>query len=121
MVQYRLTASAQSDIVDILVWSQERFGEVARKRYEALIVAALRDIATRPDRPGSVERPELGSAVRSWHLRLSRERVSDEIGVVRHPRHFLIYRLQSDVIVVGRVLHDAMELARHLDPLASWE
>jgi len=121
MARYRLSAAAQSDILDILAWSQVQFGERARRRYEALIVAALRDIATQPDRPGSLERPELGAAVRSWHLRLSREHGRTELGIVRHPRHFLVYRLQSDVIVIGRVLHEAMELARHLDPQTSWE
>jgi toxin ParE1/3/4 len=121
MVRYRLSAAAQSDILDILAWLQAQFGEGARRRYEALIVAALRDIATQPERPGSLERPELGTAVRSWHLRLSQEHARTEPGIVRHPRHFLVYRLQSGVIVIGRVLHEAMELARHLDPQTSWE
>lgn len=121
MVRYRLSEAAQSDILDILAWSQEQFGDGARTRYEVLIVAALRDVAAQPDRPGSIERPELGAAVRSWHLRLSRERARTENGVVRHPRHFLIYRPEPGQVVIGRVLHDAMELARHLDPERSWE
>jgi len=121
MTQYRLSASAQSDILDILAWSQEQFGDEARIRYEALIVAALRDVAAEPDRPGSIERPELGAAVRSWHLRLSRERARTTTGIVGHPRHFLIYREEHDVVVVGRILHDAMELSHHLDPVSSWE
>lgn len=121
MIRYRLSVAAQSDILGILAWSHEQFGDEARKRYEALIVAALRDVAAQPDRPGSIERPELGVAVRSWHLRLSRERAGTEDGIVRHPRHFLIYRLESDMVVVGRVLHDAMELARHLDSKSSWK
>jgi plasmid stabilization system protein ParE len=29
--------------------------------------------------------------------------------------------MEPDLIVVGRVLHDAMELARHLDPDAARE
>jgi toxin ParE1/3/4 len=33
----------------------------------------------------------------------------------RRPRHFLIYRLDGDIVVIGRVLHDAMELARHME------
>ena len=121
MFRYRLSHSAQSDILDILAWSQEQFGESARTRYEALIVAALRDIAMQPDRPGSIERPELGAGIRSWHLRLSRERARTETGVVRQPRHFLIYRPEPDLVVIGRVLHDAMELARHLNPETSWQ
>lgn len=115
MARYRLSAAAQTDLVDILARTHENFGDAARKRYEALVVTALRDIASRPDRPGSIERPELGKGVRSWHLKLSRERARTHAGIVRRPRHLLIYRTEADVIVVGRVLHDAMELAKHLD------
>ena len=120
-MRYRLSAAAQADIIDILTWTHGYFGDAARKRYEALIIAALRDIASEPGRIGSLERPELGEGVRSWHLSLSRERIRDSVGVVRRPRHFLIYRTERDMVVVGRILHDAMELARHLDADAPWE
>jgi toxin ParE1/3/4 len=121
MAQYRLSAAAQSDLIDILAWTDEHFGAAARERYEALLVTALRDVSSQPNRPGSLERPELGKGVRSWHLRLSRDRARTKTGIVRQPRHFLIYRVESGVIIVARVLHDAMELARHLDPNQSWE
>ncbi|MFZ2649701.1 MAG: type II toxin-antitoxin system RelE/ParE family toxin [Burkholderiaceae bacterium] len=116
-----MSDAAQADVIDILAWTQAQFGEAARLRYESLIVAAFRDVATQPDRPGSIERPELGAGVRTWHLRLSRDHVGTGAGVVRRPRHFLIYRLEPALLVVGRVLHDAMELARHSDPETSWE
>lgn len=121
MLRYRLSQAAQEDLLTILAWTHEQFGEAARRRYESLIVAALRDVATQPDRPGSLARPELGEGVRSWHLRLSRGHVEGGADVVRRPRHFLVYRAEAARVVVGRVLHDAMELARHLDPDASWE
>jgi toxin ParE1/3/4 len=121
MFRYRLSEAAQGDILNILAWTHEQFGEAARLRYESLLVAALRDVAKQPDRPGSLARPELGAGVRSWHLRLSRDRVKSSLGAVRRPRHFLVYRSEPGLIVVGRVLHDAMELARHLDPDTSWE
>jgi toxin ParE1/3/4 len=116
MVRYRLSDAAQGDIVDILAWTHEQFGEAARRRYESLIVASLRDIASQPDRPGSLARPELGAGVRSWHLRLSRRHLPPGVGPVLRPRHFIVYRVEPGLIVVGRVLHDAMELARHLGP-----
>ena len=119
--RYRLSASAQADVVEILAWSQAQFGEGARLRYEALLATALRDIAEQPDRAGSLARPELGAGVRSWHLRLSRTRSTGTPGAVHRPRHFLVYRLDGDLLVVGRVLHDAMELVRHLGPEQSWE
>ena len=121
MLRYRLSDAAQADVINILAWTHKEFGEAARLRYESLIIAALRDMATHPDRPGSIARPELGAGVRSWHLRLSRNHAATGAEVVRRPRHFLIYRLEPALLVVGRVLHDAMELARHLDPDTPWE
>ena len=49
MQPYRLTASAQADLIDIFAWTHENFGEQARLRYEALIVTGPRDIAADPD------------------------------------------------------------------------
>jgi toxin ParE1/3/4 len=121
MVGYRLSGPAKADIVKILAWSERQFGEVARVRYAALIRAALRDISGQPDRVGSILRPELGEGVRSWHLSLSREHARSVTGIVRRPRHFLIYRMDGGLVVVGRVLHDAMELAHQLDAGRSWE
>ena len=121
MLRYRLSEAAQVDVIDILAWTHEQFGEAARLRYESLIVAALRDVAVQHDRPGSIARPELGAGVRSWHLRLSRGHVAAGGGIVHRPRHFLVYRVEPSLLVVGRVLHDAMELARHLEPDVSWD
>ena len=54
MFLYRLSEAAQDDVLGILAWTHEQFGEAARLRYEHLIVAALRDLASQPDRPGRV-------------------------------------------------------------------
>lgn len=45
MAHYRLTDSAQTDIVAILAWSHEQFGREARTCYEALIATVIRDSA----------------------------------------------------------------------------
>jgi len=119
MARYRLTHSAQADIVSILTWTHDQFGEEARKRYEALIATAIKDAATRRGEVGQTVRPELGEGVFSWHLVQSRTRSPG--GTVHRPRHFLICRRDGDVLLVGRVLHDAMELRRHLDPQQPWE
>jgi toxin ParE1/3/4 len=87
MLRYRLSDAAQADVMNVLAWTQEQFGEDARLRYEStprptayvvrppwglrklraavrflksLIVAALRDVARQPGRSGSIERPKLG-------------------------------------------------------------
>ncbi|HWJ39097.1 MAG TPA: type II toxin-antitoxin system RelE/ParE family toxin [Sphingomicrobium sp.] len=122
MRRYRLSAAAQADIVDILARTEERFGEAARVRYETLIVAAIRDIAENPDRPGAPVRPELGVGARSWHFRLSRSRAREESGPVRRPRHLIVFRIGGGGIVeIGRVLHDAMELERHRPTARDWD
>ncbi len=78
-------------------------------------MTALTDLSIDPAKPGSVARPELGDGVRTWHLLLSRDRARDAGAAVLRPRHFLVYRpVDANLIVIGRVLHDAMELERHL-------
>ncbi|MDX8524533.1 type II toxin-antitoxin system RelE/ParE family toxin [Mesorhizobium sp. MSK_1335] len=114
MVLYRLSAAAKEDIVQILAHAEVNFGEIARSRYERLLIAALRDIATDPERLGSIARTELGNKIPSHHLRYSRDRARTEHGIVVRPRHFLLYRMTPEVTGIGRVLHDAMELQRHL-------
>lgn len=113
MVAYRLSFAAQADIVEILAWSHEQFGEEARRRYEGLLAAAMRDAASSADNDASVARPEGGPGVFSWHLSRSRTRSSG--GPVHRPRHFLVCRRDGDLLVIGRVLHDAMDTPRHLD------
>lgn len=64
---------------------------------------------------GSRLHGEVGADTRSYHLSHSRLRVPDGTGVVGRPRHVVFYRLVGeDVLVVGRILHDAMEPGRHL-------
>lgn len=119
MADYRLTRAAQADIVGILARSHEQFGDEARTRYEALIATAIRDAASQAPGPGRTPRPELGEGVFSWHLAQSRAQAAS--GRVGRPRHFLICRRDGDTLVIGRVLHDAMDLKRHVNPTDTWE
>jgi toxin ParE1/3/4 len=115
--RYRLVLSplAASDIRVALIWSQERFGGRAAARYRDLLKQAIGDIAADPERPGSRERPDLASGIRTYHLAYSRDAARTGLGVVKKPRHFLVYRRRGDdVIDVVRVLHDARDLERHL-------
>ena len=117
ITRYRITEAAQQDIIEILTWTHAQFGVQARERYEALIAAGIRD-ASAPGSSGT-PRPDLGPGVLSWHLRRSRHNTTGD--AVQRPRHFLIYRMDDDTVVIGRVLHDAMELRRHVEPGAAWQ
>ena len=113
----RLSAAAEADIISMLAWTEDRFGHAACRRYQTLLITALRDVASDPGRLGSAARPELGPAVRSYHLRYSRERAGTLERIVRTPCHLLLYRtIVPGIIGVGRILHDAMELERHMPP-----
>jgi toxin ParE1/3/4 len=110
---YRLSRQAEGDIVLILARSERQFGPEARDRYQALIGQALRAVAMDAACCGSQLRPELGDCVRTDHLR--HVRGGRAARRVTNPRHLLLCRsIQPGVIGIGRVLHDAMELSRHL-------
>lgn len=115
MPKYRLSSLAEQDLEAILAWSHELFGEQGRLRYEALLVQAILDVASTPRRPGCRPRPELAAGALTCHLLNSRDHVPKAKGRVRKPRHFLLARLAADgALEIGRVLHDSMDLERHL-------
>jgi len=117
MARVRLSPEAEQDIEAILAWTHGQFGEQVRLRYEELLVRAILDVADDPVGLGVVERPELAKGAKTYHLRHSRDYVRRSVGRIRKPRHLLLYRLASNgCLEIGRVLHDSMDLVRHLPP-----
>ncbi len=115
MPRYRLSPRAEADLESILAWTHENFGERGRLRYEALLVRAVLDVAHDPQRPGCHSRPELAAGAMTYHLLHSRDHVPQSTGRVKRPRHFLLVRMAADgCLEIGRVLHDSMDLERHL-------
>lgn len=114
MPNFILSPAAEEDIVSILAWSHREFGEQARFRYEALLVQAMIDIAAAPERLGVIRRDELREGAFTYHLWHSRLHVGESIGQVSRPRHFLLFRRAVGGIEIGRVLHDSVDLQRHL-------
>ena len=115
MAVLRLARRADADIDELLDWSERRFGTAARDRYGALIETALRDIADDPECRGSRSRTELGLGLRSYHLRRSLIRAKRRGGDVGRSRHVIFYRvISSELVHVERVLHDAMDVERHI-------
>ncbi len=94
-----------------------RISPAAEQDIEALLVQGILDLADDPSRAGSLERSELAKGAKTYHLRHSRDHVGRTIGRIRKPRHFLLYRMAADgCLEIGRVLHDSMDLVRHLPP-----
>jgi len=113
MARFRLSSLARGDLTHILAVSAERWGIEGRRRYAALLTAAMRKVAAQPDGVATRDRSELSRGVRSLHLRHAR--VGDGETGVRQPVHVLFYRVvRPGVVEIVRVLHERMEPSRHL-------
>ena len=70
----------------------------------------MRDLAGGPDAPGAKLRTDLDGEYFARHISLR----------FRHGRHLFVYRVGQQyavpTILVVRILHDAMDIARHLPP-----
>jgi toxin ParE1/3/4 len=114
MARFRLARPAQIDLANILATSAVRWGAEGRQRYATLLAEAMRQVAAAPGGPLTRKRPELRSAIRSFHVRYTPR--SDAGANVRRPVHVLYYRVAEEgVIEIVRVLHERMEPRRHLD------
>jgi toxin ParE1/3/4 len=93
------------DLRDIAAWTRRHFGAQQAARYGELLRSAIRSLEDGPDRLGSVSREETAPGLRTLHIAQGR----------RRGRHLLAYRAEKHgLIVIHRILHDAMDLRRHL-------
>ena len=101
----RLGAAAELDFANILRWTTENFGAKQSRIYRDTIVRAIAALADGPDVAGSRARDEIMPGLRTLH-------------VARHGRrgrHLVMYRATAErTIEVVRILHDRMDLQRHI-------
>ena len=103
--QVRLSAEALNDFRLIVTYSADKFGRVKAAAYSGLLREALASLEQGPNVPGSAARDEILPDLRSLHVSRKGRRGS----------HFILYRaVVPGVIEVLRLLHDAMDLRRHL-------
>jgi toxin ParE1/3/4 len=113
MGRYRLSRHARADLARILATSVQRWGKEGRRRYAALLAAAMRQAASDPDGRMTHDRSELLQGLRSLHLR--HVWIDSPPERVKGPVHCLYYRpVESDPIEIIRVLHERMEPSLHL-------
>ena len=105
--------AAQTDLDDILEWTTHAFGAAGRKRYEALIQAALNDLLCDPGRIGVRQRNDIGTGICAYHLSNSRKRAKTALQVGK-PRHLVFFQVKGYVVQILRLLHDSMDFARHV-------
>jgi toxin ParE1/3/4 len=100
-----LSAAAELDFANILKWTAQNFGAQQAQTYKGVLVQAINELANGPDVAGSKGRHEIMRGLRTLH-------------VARHGRrasHFLMYRATAGrTIEIMRILHDKMDLQRHV-------
>jgi toxin ParE1/3/4 len=102
--EVRLAEVAERDFRSILAWSVERFGAAQARRYRDMLVGALASLTGGPVALNSKAREDIAPGLRSLH-------------VGGRGRHVLFFRPSGDnVITVLRILHHAMDVARHIPP-----
>lgn len=106
----RLTRAAEADFEDILIWTVERFGARQARTYATTLTRAISALTSGPTVTGVRAREDLGPGVATLHVARGR----------RKGRHLIVFRVRIErdeyFIDVLRVLHDTMDLLRHLDP-----
>jgi toxin ParE1/3/4 len=103
----RLADQAAQDVEDILDWTVLQFGAKQLEIYTDAINDALEVLNEGPTAVGVRWHPELGEAVAALHV--ARQG--------RKGRHLLVFRVSAPerVVEVLRILHDSMDLSRHLN------
>ena len=101
----RLGRRAELDYVDALDWTAKSFGKSQAATYAETISQALQALKDGPEIPGSKRRDEIHPGI--WALHIARSG--------RKGRHFIVFRVSEErAIDVLRLLHDSMDLTRHL-------
>jgi toxin ParE1/3/4 len=101
----RLAKQAELDFFDIANWTVENFGVQQAEAYAQTLSLAIEALHDGPEVLGVTVRDDLGLGVRTLHV--ARQG--------RKGRHFVVFRAAPEqTIEVLRLLHDSMDLARHL-------
>ena len=104
----RLGQQAEQDYVQILQWTVKTFGEGQASTYAETIALAIEALEGGPDIWGVRVREDIQPGIRT--LRVARQG--------RAGRHFVVFRAAGSDIDVLRLIHDSMDLPRHL-PVAN--
>ena len=102
----RLAAAAERDFQGILAWTAEQFGEHQVGVYAGTIIASLEALASGPDAARAKPRSEILPDLYSLHIARGG----------RKGRHLVLFRVDRTRMIVDvlRLLHDSMDIARHL-------
>jgi toxin ParE1/3/4 len=118
--RFSLSGPAEADFAAILERSYELGGKTGRERYEALMLSVFRKIAADPFLPGSRPSDDVHPTLRRYHAAGAKRDAASHSARVRKPRHLIFYMVDEVAhrVIIHRILHDAMDIHRHLSSLA---
>ncbi|MEL5849212.1 MAG: type II toxin-antitoxin system RelE/ParE family toxin [Candidatus Igneacidithiobacillus chanchocoensis] len=96
MAEFRLTPAALQDLEDIWRYSMQQWGIAQAERYVDALHARLSDLASAPFSAPSCD------SIRPGYRQLRAE------------HHVAYYMIQSETVVVIRILHERMDVHRHI-------
>jgi len=96
MSDFKLTPDAKASLMQIAVYTQQRWGIEQRNTYLKLIDDCFHTLSQTPTL-GKM-RPEIHHTLRSYPI----------------GKHMVFYIVKPDFIVIANVLHEKMDPARHL-------
>ena len=103
--QVRLASQAELDLLDIGTWTAENFGARQAEYYVETVTLAIEALHDGPETLGAKKRDDIGPGICTLHVARNG----------RKGRHFVVFKeVTGQIIDVLRLLHDSMDLARHL-------
>lgn len=104
----RLAAAAETDFENIVRWTAEHFGRAQAGEHARTLSVAMEALSAGPVASGAKARDDIAKGVFTLH-------------VARHGRrgrHFVVFRISRiegrEVVDALRLLHDAMDVPRHV-------
>jgi len=92
-----LAERAQDDFEDIILYTEQTWGEKQADEYASVIRRALQSLKQNPRMGHS--RSELRPGYRCFHA----------------GRHLILYRIEASIVYVVSILHERMDVRIHLD------
>ncbi|MES1196005.1 MAG: type II toxin-antitoxin system RelE/ParE family toxin [Steroidobacter sp.] len=105
-----IAAAAENDLQDILHWTVTQFGTTHARIYAETLTSAISSLTDGPKVLGVQARDDIAQGLFTLHV----------ARMGHKGRHFVIFRIGQDhekqLIDVLRILHDSMDIPRHLLP-----
>lgn len=99
-----LSPLAEDDLAGLANWTAQTFGARQAEAYVDAVLDAIDELLAGQAPLRSKARDEIAEGLRSLHMAKPG----------RRGRHMLLYREENGVVTIVRILHDSMELRRHL-------